>query len=143
MFTPGMLAQRRVSPPGAPRQAESLVRHFELVERIAEHPLFERLAREQPAVAPLWTILANNWVGIGDAFPTWLASLIARLDRDDMRSILAKQLDDELGNGDPKKAHRVLFRRMRRRPRALRAEGRSRCAAARAAGSRSASPTTT
>jgi DMATS type aromatic prenyltransferase len=112
VFAPGMLAQRRVQPPARPRQPESLVRHFELVERIAEHPLFERLAREQPAVAPLWTILANNWVGIGDAFPTWLASLIARLDRDDMRSILAKQLDDELGRGDPKQAHRVLFRRM-------------------------------
>jgi DMATS type aromatic prenyltransferase len=112
VFTPGMLAQRRVQPPGRPRQPESLVRHFELVERIAEHPLFERLAREEPKVAPLWAILANNWVGIGEAFPTWLASLIARLDRDDMRSILGKQLNDELGNGDPKKAHRVLFRRM-------------------------------
>jgi DMATS type aromatic prenyltransferase len=112
VFTPGMLAQRRVQPPGRPRQSESLVRHFELVERIAEHPLFERLAREQPVVGPLWTILANNWVGIGESFPTWLASLIARLDRDDIRSVLAKQLNDELGNGDPKKAHRVLFRRM-------------------------------
>jgi pyrroloquinoline quinone (PQQ) biosynthesis protein C len=112
IFPPGSLAERRVQGPARPRQPESLVRHFELVERIAEHPLFERLAREEPAIAPLWTILANNWVGIGDAFPTWLASLIARLDRDDMRSVLAKQLDDELGNGDPKKAHRALFRRM-------------------------------
>jgi DMATS type aromatic prenyltransferase len=112
VFPPGSLAERRVQGPARPRQPESLVRHFELVERIDEHPLFERLRREEPALAPLWTILANNWVGIGESFPTWLASLIARVDRDDMRSVLAKQLNDELGDGDPKKAHRVLFRRM-------------------------------
>jgi pyrroloquinoline quinone (PQQ) biosynthesis protein C len=63
-------------------------------------------------VLPLWAILANNWVAVGDRFPRWLAALVARVDDDRVRSILAKQLDDELGHGDPTKAHRVLFQRM-------------------------------
>src|SRR5438046_1293140 len=40
------------------------------------------------------------------------AGLVARVDHDGMRSILAKQLNDELGNGDPARAHRVLFQNM-------------------------------
>jgi len=60
----------------------------------------------------VWTILANNWVAVGDQFPRWLAGLVARVEHDGMRRILAKQLDDELGGGDPANAHRALFQRM-------------------------------
>jgi pyrroloquinoline quinone (PQQ) biosynthesis protein C len=91
---------------------EQLVHRYETVERITDHPLFRRLEREAPAVGPVWTIFANNWVAVGDRFPRWLASLVARVDHDGMRCILAKQLNDELGNGDPAMAHRLLFQKM-------------------------------
>ncbi|WP_437910993.1 iron-containing redox enzyme family protein [Sorangium sp. So ce327] len=46
-------------------------------------------------------------------FPRRLAAVVARISDDRARSVLAKQLDDELGHGDyDNKAHRVLFERM-------------------------------
>ena len=111
VFAPGSLAMGRAPAKRAPSPVER-VEHFETCERIADHPLFRRLAREAPRVAPLWVILANNWVGIGISFPRWLASLVARVDDDAMRTILAKQLNDELGDGAPERAHRLLFQKM-------------------------------
>ena len=111
-FAPGSLAAREMPVPRRPRSPEDLVDWYDTVERVSDHPLFRRLADEPPAVAPLWTILANNFVAVGDRFPRWLASLVARVDDDRMRSILAKQLNDELGDGDPTRAHRVLFQTM-------------------------------
>lgn len=111
-FAPGSLAERPVPAPHRPTKPTDLVAWYEQTEMCSDHPLFRRLQRETPAVGPLWAILANNWVGIGNHFPRWLAALVARVDDDRVRSILAKQLDDELGNGDPTKAHRVLFQRM-------------------------------
>ncbi len=111
-FPPGSLARRETPAPHRPRSPEPLVHRYETVERLPDHPLFQRLAREPAAIGPLWTILANNWVAVGDQFPRWLAHLVARVEHDGMRSILAKQLNDELGNGDPARAHRVLFQTM-------------------------------
>lgn len=111
-FPPGSLARRELPAPHRPRSPVQLVHRYETVERVPDHPLFRRLAREPAAVAPLWTILANNWVAVGDRFPRWLAHLVARVEHDGMRSILAKQLNDELGDGDPTRAHRVLFQTM-------------------------------
>lgn len=111
-FPPGSLENRETASPRRPASPEQLVERYETTERVTDHPLFRRLARETPAVTPVWTILANNWVAVGDRFPRWLANLVARVDHDGMRSILAKQLNDELGNGDPAAAHRLLFQRM-------------------------------
>lgn len=111
-FPPGSLEKREMPAPRRPPSPEQLVHHYETVERVTDHPLFRRLAREAPAVAPVWKILTNNWVAVGDRFPRWLAHLVARVEHDGMRSILAKQLNDELGDGDPAAAHRLLFQRM-------------------------------
>lgn len=112
VFSPGSLSSEPRFPAQALPPPVEMVERLERRDRIAEHPLFARLAREAPAVAPLWVILANNWVGIGNAFPRWLASLVSRVEDDRMRTILAKQLNDELGDGDPRRAHRVLFEKM-------------------------------
>ncbi|HEX8110344.1 MAG TPA: iron-containing redox enzyme family protein, partial [Kofleriaceae bacterium] len=111
-FPPASLARRETPAPRRPRSPEPLIHRYETVERLTDHPLFQRLAREPAAIAPLWAILANNWVAVGDQFPRWLAHLVARVEHDGMRSILAKQLNDELGDGDPARAHRVLFQTM-------------------------------
>jgi len=111
-FTATELLARSPSSRTRPAAPADLVRWYEDVERCNEHPLFRRLEREPVALEPLWTILANNWVAIGDRFPRWLSALIARIEDDRVRSVLAKQLDDEMGHGDPSQAHRVLFQRM-------------------------------
>jgi DMATS type aromatic prenyltransferase len=111
-FAPSSLASRTFVAPKRPNIPADLVHWLETVERCTDHPLFRRLAREPAAVAPVVTILANNWVAVGDRFPRWLAALVARVEDDRVRSVLAKQLDDELGHGDPTRAHRVLFQRM-------------------------------
>ncbi|HMG54771.1 MAG TPA: iron-containing redox enzyme family protein [Kofleriaceae bacterium] len=111
-FPPGSLARREHPAPRRPRSPEQLIRRYEAIERVPDHPLFRRLAREPAAGAPVWTILANNWIAVGDQFPRWLAHLVARVEHDGMRSILARQLNDELGDGDPANAHRVLFQTM-------------------------------
>jgi DMATS type aromatic prenyltransferase len=111
-FTPAELCERSPSSRRRPSAPAKLVNWYEDVERCTDHPLFRRLEREPVALEPLWTILANNWVAIGDRFPRWLSALIARVEDDRVRSVLAKQLNDELGHGDPSQAHRVLFQRM-------------------------------
>lgn len=111
-FAPASLATRPLAPPRRPTTAPELLTWYETVQKCTTHPLFQRLEREPPAIYPLWAILANNWVAVGDRFPRWLSGLVARVDDDRVRSILAKQLDDELGHGDPAQAHRVLFQRM-------------------------------
>lgn len=112
VFPPGSLAKRKLPAPARPRSPLELVRRLETVESLANHPLLRRIAREQPKVMPLWAILANNWVGVGANFPEWLGGLHDRVPHLPIKAVLAKQLDDELGGGDPAQAHRVLFQKM-------------------------------
>lgn len=111
-FAPGSLAKRKLPAPARPRSPLELVRRLETVENLANHPLLRRLAREEPKVMPLWAILANNWVGVAANFPDWLSGLHDRVTHPGIKQVLAKQLDDELGGGDPSQAHRILFQKM-------------------------------
>lgn len=94
------------------RSPEDVVRHYEDKASIDQHPLFRRLAREETRLDHIWTVLANGREGIGATFPRWLASLVHRVPHDGMRTVLAKQLNDELGDGDPTQAHGLLYQKM-------------------------------
>lgn len=109
----GMMKQppREPAPAQAPRPATDIVTHFE-ANSVADHPFFARLAREPVRLDVLARVLANFRVGITREFPRRLAWLTARVEDDRIRSVLAKQLNDELGNGDFTRAHRGLFERM-------------------------------
>lgn len=61
---------------------------------------------------PLWAILVNNWVGVAASFPDWLSGLHERVTHPGIKDVLGKQLNDELGGGDPSQAHRILFQKM-------------------------------
>jgi pyrroloquinoline quinone (PQQ) biosynthesis protein C len=63
-------------------------------------------------MAHLWTLLANFQTSVSKNFARHLARITARVEDDRVRSILAHQLDDELGNGDPQRAHVRLFQTM-------------------------------
>ncbi|MCU0682614.1 MAG: iron-containing redox enzyme family protein [Polyangiaceae bacterium] len=103
------LAARGV--PVEPESALSLVRHHEEMP-VTAHPFFSRMAREPVDLRRLYVLLANFREGIVLDFPRRLAMLTARVDDERVRSILAKQLNDELGDGDYTRAHRGLFEQM-------------------------------
>jgi hypothetical protein len=57
----------------------------------------------------LWLLLANFQISISKEFARWLAIIVARVNDDRIRCILAAQLNDELGNGEWARAHVNLF----------------------------------
>jgi len=101
----------REDSPETVRPATELVEHFE-AHSIADHPFFARMSREPVRLDVLARVLANFRVGITRDFPRRLAWLTARVGDERIRSVLAKQLNDELGGGDFTRAHRGLFERM-------------------------------
>lgn len=95
-----------------PESAEDLVRLHERAS-IAEHPLMRRLRREPVNLYNVWKVIANAEISIVEGFARRLAHVTARVDDDRIRSILAHQLDDELGEGNfAERGHSVLFKRM-------------------------------
>jgi pyrroloquinoline quinone (PQQ) biosynthesis protein C len=106
----GMQPARTAVEPVA-RPATEIIDHFE-AHSIADHPFFARMRREPVRLEVLARVLANFRVGITRDFPRRLAWLTARAGDDRIRSLLAKQLNDELGSGDFMRAHSGLFERM-------------------------------
>lgn len=96
----------RVVPP-----AEEICARYE-ANSMADHPFFRRLAREPVDLHRVYPYLCNADEGIIAGFSRRLASVIGRLDDDRVRCVLVKQLNDELGNGDYSRAHRLLFQQM-------------------------------
>jgi hypothetical protein len=78
---------------------------------VSVHPFFVQLAAKPVDLGALWVLVANMSAGISPNFVRWLALCIAR--GDDMRiaSLIAKQLADELGNGDFQNIHSLLLER--------------------------------
>jgi DMATS type aromatic prenyltransferase len=72
------------------------------------HPFFQRLEREPLNLQHIWLFFTNihEWV---THFTPRLASIIARIDDERIRCVLAHQLNDELGNGDIDRIHSKLF----------------------------------
>jgi pyrroloquinoline quinone (PQQ) biosynthesis protein C len=76
---------------------------------VADHPLFKRLRAEPVSLEALWFLVANMNAGISPNFVRWLGMTIARLPDYRVSSLIAKQLDDELGHGDFSGIHSVLL----------------------------------
>jgi DMATS type aromatic prenyltransferase len=95
-------------PPRTPPSPEALVRRAE-AEPLVDHPYFQRMAREPVELAHMWRLFTNIRAGLSQHFPRRLAAVIARVTDERIRSLLARQLDQELGEGDYTKAHLVLF----------------------------------
>lgn len=110
VFTIGMFVAEK---PVEARTEEPLVERIRRYEAspFTDHPFFQRLAGEPLSMERLWLVLRNFQEGVTRDFARRLAQITARVEEDDLRSVLAKQLDDELGNGDPNRTHRLLFDR--------------------------------
>lgn len=80
---------------------------------VEDHPFFQRLHREPVNLTNLWLLFANFQEGIVDNFTRRLALVVAYIDDEYIRCILAHQLNEELGNGDVSKIHRKIFDRLK------------------------------
>jgi DMATS type aromatic prenyltransferase len=98
------------APPPVPAP-ETVVARTER-EPLFDHPFFQRMQREPVELAHMWRLFANIRSGLSQHFPRRLAAVVARVTDERIRSILAKQLAEELGNGDYHCAHLVLFDRL-------------------------------
>src|SRR6185437_9392336 len=96
------------NPPAAPPSPEAIVEHYER-NSFALHPFFHRLRREPVNPGVLWLLMVNTREGMTRHFARRLASVVARVDDVRIRSVLARQLNDELGDGDASRAHSLLF----------------------------------
>lgn len=79
---------------------------------ISEHPFLRRMRREPVSLSRLYLLMASAHLGISKHFVRWLANTVARVKDDRIRSLLAQQLSDELGNGNPDRRHSLLFDRL-------------------------------
>lgn len=95
--------------PGA-GSAEEIVDHYERID-VAGHPFFAWLQQRPVDLPSLWILVANLHAGISRDFVIWLAQTIARLEDRRIASLLAKQLNDELGNARFDQIHSHLLRR--------------------------------
>ncbi len=93
-----------------PRSARCIVEEYEAHD-VSAHPFFVTLRAAPVDLAALWVLVANMNAGISPNFVRWLALTIARVDDPRIASLVAKQLNDELGNGDFQNIHRVLLER--------------------------------
>ena len=98
--------------PAAPGSASAveIVEHHERID-VAGHPFFVWLHQRPVDLPSLWILVANLHAGISRDFVIWLAQTIARLEDRRIASLLAKQLNDEIGNGQFDQIHSHLLRR--------------------------------
>ncbi|MGB3208496.1 MAG: iron-containing redox enzyme family protein [Crinalium sp.] len=104
-----MLTQELVLKPI--QDAQELVTTYEQME-LAEHPFFQYLSIEPLNLGAIWLLTKNLNAkeAISHNFVRWLAMLIARVDDNRLRSIMAKQLHHELGEGDITQIHNNLLK---------------------------------
>jgi DMATS type aromatic prenyltransferase len=89
---------------------EEMVLHYEDYV-FTHHPFFQRWQREPVNTQHIWLLITN----IRETtvhFTRRLANVVAQIDDERIRCLLAKQLNDELGNGNIDRIHRKLFERL-------------------------------
>ena len=91
------------------RSSEEIVARFEALD-ITQHPFLQRLMSEPSNPDAVWLFIHNTYEGTSKHFIRWLASLTAQVEDEQVRCLLARQLDQELGEGDFSQAHSVLMR---------------------------------
>lgn len=90
--------------------AEEIVDDYEKLE-VSAHPLFVELRARPVDLGAIWLLMANLAEGISRDFVIWLAQTIARVEDRRVASLLAKQLNDELGSGVFDQIHSGLLQR--------------------------------
>ena len=82
------------------------------IDSMVDYPFFQRLRREPVNLTHLWLLFVNAQEGVVSHFTRRLALIVAHSHNDYICCILAKQLNEELGNGDVSQIHRKIFERL-------------------------------
>ena len=98
-------------PVQVPLSLEKMLWNYER-DTVADHPFLQRLQREPVNLTRIWLLFMNIREGVVNDFTRRLANIVGRIDDERIRCVLAKQLNDELGNGDIDRIHRKLFDRL-------------------------------
>jgi len=94
--------------PTPTRAPEEIVAAYHQIE-VSQHPFFVELGKGPVDLGSVYLLMANLQVGISPNFVPWLARTIERVEDRRIGSLLAKQLDDELGRGDFSQIHTRLL----------------------------------
>jgi DMATS type aromatic prenyltransferase len=105
---------RNQEPKAEPQKTAEDITEFCKHNSISAHPFLRRMRREPVSLSRLYLLMASAHLGISKHFVRWLATTVARVEDDRIRSLLAQQLTDELGNGNPDRRHSLLFDRLLR-----------------------------
>jgi pyrroloquinoline quinone (PQQ) biosynthesis protein C len=88
--------------------AEVMVAKYD-ARQVSDHPFFLHLQSQPVDLSAIWLLMANLHGGISDHFVQWLAATIEKVDERRIASLIAKQLNDELGNGDFQQIHSLML----------------------------------
>lgn len=118
---------REIRRPGeaavGPETPTDVVNSYEDAWSITTHPFLRRMAREKNGLPALALLLLNFRTAITRDFARRLASVVGRVEEDEVRCIIAQQLAEELGSGDFSRAHKELFEKLASGMQALRPHG--------------------
>lgn len=106
------IAPARIEAGDSDLGGEAIVRRYENDVSVLAHPYFQRLRAEPVSLSRLWLLMAGFHIGVVRGFPKRLATLTATVSDYRVRSILAHQLNDEMGHGDPTQAHTLVYAEM-------------------------------
>jgi pyrroloquinoline quinone (PQQ) biosynthesis protein C len=87
---------------------ESII-NFCKQQEMSKHPFLKRLSEEPVNLTAIWLFATNLDLAVSKNFVRWLANLIVQIDDDRIASIIAKQINDELGGGRFSQIHSVLL----------------------------------
>src|SRR5262245_64554884 len=90
------------------RRLSETLKNDPLRQRLIAHPFFERVARESLTHGPFSTCLCQWWHPL-HYFPVFLSRLISVAPRIEVKTSIAKILYQELGEGDARRAHEVVY----------------------------------
>jgi len=98
-----------------PLTADAAMRFRQIAQGHAlwRHPFVEH-CREGRLTLPQVRVLGTQMYKFCHQFPRFLALALAACPHDDARIVIAENLWEELGEGDPKRAHAALFRQFTR-----------------------------
>jgi len=93
--------------------APTRFRHVAESHQLWRHPFVERCRAGQLTLAQV-RVLGAQMYKFCHQFPSFLALALASCPQDDARIVIGENLWDELGEGDPLRAHAALFRQFTR-----------------------------
>jgi pyrroloquinoline quinone (PQQ) biosynthesis protein C len=108
----GHVSVRRRRVPGrTPLPPASEIVQIHKHREVADHSFFSALRAAPVNLQAIWVLMANLRAGISRDFVRWLAVIVERVDDRRIASLVARQLNDELGNGEVDRIHSRLLDR--------------------------------